>query len=186
MNPKYKAKIERVEKYDDFSFGGPSNDDYLQTTAHTRIFYHGPEPHRGSGFMEGGLPRLRDGEGSRNVDDKLRSIWFDKKEGHIVIDLGEKVPMKMLNVYSHHRINRSPQNFLVFGSKEAQPDFDDESGGDWEILSWVNTKKLGDGWKHGSSIQFPEGDEYRFLMLVIATQNKGTFFNEIDVEIYDR
>ncbi|MCH7996060.1 MAG: hypothetical protein IIB57_16665 [Planctomycetes bacterium] len=146
-------------------------------------------PHAGSGIVGGGFPRLNDGDIAQNDDDTRRCVWYDNA-GRFHIDLGKSLRLARINTYSRHRSNRAPQHFSVWGSNgEAMPDPDIAKGkhAGWSLIAVVNTKKLGEGGIHGSSIG--GSDEaigpFRHLLWVVEDMGLGTFFTEIDIHAAD-
>jgi alpha-mannosidase len=146
-------------------------------------------PHSRAGAQGDALPRLNDGRFARNDDDTERCVWFDN-EGRFFIDLQQPVRVKRIDTYSWHRDNRAPQKFSVWASDAAEmpsPAFRHGEHGAWTLLAVVNTKSLGEGGIHLSSIQPPPDREafepYRYLLWIAEDVGQGTFFTEIDIHI---
>ncbi len=131
------------------------------------------------------LPRLNDGKAAQNQDDTSRCVWFDG-EGRFFVDLGSSTMIERVNTYSWHRTNRSPQFFSLWGTNyDSMPDADFEAGGAerWQLLAVVDSRELGDGGMHGSSVTGQDGPlgEFRYLLWIAEDIGEGTFFTEIDV-----
>ncbi len=62
-------------------------------------------------------------------------------------------------------------------------DIDGDQKTEWKLLAVVNTKELGTGHIHGSSVTGPNGPlgTYRHLLWIAEDVGQGTFFTEIDV-----
>lgn len=142
-------------------------------------------PHAGSGAKDGTLPRLNDGETAMNDDDTRRCVWFDH-EGRFFVDLGRSLPIDRINTYSRHRLNRAPQYFSVWGSDADEmpdPGFGAGAKTAWRLLGVVDTRELGQGGVHASSIRAERGalGAFRHLLWIAEDIGEGTFFTEIDV-----
>lgn len=144
-------------------------------------------PHSGSGLTaDGHLPRLNDGAVAQNNDDTSRSVWYDQ-EGRFIATLPAPTTLERIDTFSWHVSNRAPQAFSVWGSNAAEPgeaSFEHGAHGDWTLLGVVDTRSLGDGGVHVSSI-LPRSDEplgtFRHLLWIAEDMGQGTFFMEIDL-----
>lgn len=187
------VEIDRADAFEALNMGGPAKDDFADVAAGHGVTFRAfnPDnkypPHTRSGAEDGALPRLNDGDWAQNADDVDRCVWYDQ-EGRFYCDLGAALPIERINTYSWHRSNRAPQYFSVWGAKgDKVPDADFGAGGaaGWRLVGVVDTRKLGDGGKHGSSIQTQDGllGEYRYLLWVAEDMGQGTFFTEIDIYV---
>lgn len=186
--------VDRAERFADLVMGAPSAADDVDQSRDTGLlfrFYAGDgryPPHHGSGAVEDALPRLTDGAAARHDDDTDRCVWYDN-EGRFYLDLQQTVKVRRINVFSWHRDVRAAQHFSVWGSdRAALPSLDLQFGAhaDWTLLGVVDTKALGDGGCHGSSISAPTDSAalgpFRYLLWIAEDVGQGTFFTEIDVE----
>ena len=189
--PAAKVTIDRKDSFESLSMGPPKSHDYADAASGNgvsfRVFDSGGKfrPHRASGVKDGALPRLNDGEVSQNHDDTQRSVWYDN-EGRFYCDLGKSITIERVNTYSWHRANRSPQHFSLWASNAAEmPDaaITDKKHGGWTLLGIVDSKDLGQGGVHGSSVHGGDGPlgNYRWLLWIAEDVGEGTFFTEIDI-----
>ena len=191
--PTARVITDRQESFDALKMGAPVRTDYAdQALAHAVLFRYFEErgeyrPHRGSGAVGDTLPRLNDGEVAQHDDDTDRCVWYDN-EGRFYVDLVHRVTLERVNLYSWHRGNRAPQYFSLWGSNEEQMPSPAIKQGDhegWKLIAVVNTKNLGSGGIHGSSIT--GGAEslgpWRYLLWVTEDVGQGTFFTEIDIHV---
>jgi len=145
-------------------------------------------PHHGSGAEDGWLPRLNDGEFAQNADDTQRCVWFDN-QGRFYVDLKRSTPVACVNTYSWHRANRAPQYFSLWASNAESmppPDFTHAGQQGWTLLAVVDTRPLGDGGVHASSVHCRDGrplGPFRHLLWIAEDVGEGTFFTEIDVHV---
>jgi len=185
--------MDRQSQFDNLSMGPPSAGDYADVATGKgvtfRYFDRDGElsPNSRAGAVGGALPRLNDGLSARNEDDTERCVWFDN-EGRFFADLRASVPIDRINTYSWHRANRARQFFSLWGSSAQgmpHPDFRHGENDGWTLLAVVDTKELGEGGIHGSSVGPPEGQTalgtFRYLLWVAEDVGQGTFFTEIDV-----
>ena len=89
-----------------------------------------------------------------------------------------------VNTYSWHRAERAPQYFSLWGSAAdvmPDPDFKQGESGAWTLLGVVDSRSLGQGGMHGSSVTF--GMPVRHLLWIAPGVGNGTFFTEIDVHL---
>lgn len=190
VTPVADAAIERREDFQ-FKLGEPVSTDYADSSAgHGVVFavFDGDgeySPHRGSGLVNGSLPRMNDGETARNDDDTQRCVWYDQA-GRFYADLRGSVKIGRINTFSRHRTNRAPQYFSVWASnaeKMPDPGFKSATDSGWTLLAVVNTAELGSGGAHASSIRAKEGalGPYRWLLWITEDVGQGTFFTEIDI-----
>jgi alpha-mannosidase len=186
-----KVAIDRADSFDKLSMGPPVKTDYADhSSGHDlqfKVFDEGEQypPNPGSGVEQGRLPRLNDGEVAQNEDDTQRNVWYDN-EGRFYIDLKKHIPIKSINSYSRHRSNRAPQYFSLWASDaDEMPSADIKHGAHdgWTLLGVVDTRPLGNGGVHGSSVTAPKGSlgPYRHLLWVAENIGEGTFFTEIDI-----
>jgi alpha-mannosidase len=135
---------------------------------------------------DGALPRLNDGAAAQNDDDTRRCVWYDN-EGRFFVDLHKSTPIAKVNTYSWHRSNRAPQYFSLWGSNAERmpaPAIAAGSHDGWTLLAVVDTRPLGDGGVHGTSVTGKGGaalGEFRHLLWIAENVGQGTFFTEIDV-----
>ena len=142
-------------------------------------------PHSGSGAVGDALPRLNDGEVAQHDDDTKRCVWYDN-EGRFYVNLGKSLELRRVNTYSWHRSNRAPQYFSLWGSNEKRmpsPAIKKGEHEGWTLIAVVNTRDLGAGGIHGSSVtglNRPCGP-FRYLLWVAEDMGQGTFITEIDI-----
>jgi len=195
LAPAADVVADRAEDFAALAIGAPVNDDYADRSSANGVVFRihdgGGEwaPHRRAGAVDGSFPRLNDGEVAGNDDDTSRCIWYDN-EGRFSVDLGRSLPIERVDAYSWHRDERAPQFYSLWGSHaDAMPDPDFSHGGHdgWQLLAVVDTRGLGAGGVHGSSIRGrgrPLGP-YRHLLWVLQDVGYGTFFTEIDIHAED-
>ncbi|HRX87671.1 MAG TPA: glycoside hydrolase family 38 C-terminal domain-containing protein, partial [Phycisphaerae bacterium] len=191
VKPAAQVDVDRKETFDELEMGAPRKDDFVDAGAENgisfRIFSRDGElvPHRAAGAVDGTLPRLNDGEVAQNNDDTRRCVWYDG-EGRFYVDLQESTELAAINTYSWHKSNRAPQYFSLWGSDAAEMPSPDISAGrhdGWSLIAVVDTRELGNGGIHGSSIHAADGPlgPYRYLLWIAEDVGEGTFFTEIDV-----
>jgi len=193
IKPIATTTIDRRERFADLSMGAPVSTDYADKAAGNDVAFryfddngqYSPNPH--SGAVDGTLPRLNDGAVAQNDDDTQRCVWYDC-EGRFLIDLKRSLPIASINAYSWHRSNRAPQYFSLWGCNNARtpsPGFNHGEQDDWTLLAVVQTKELGEGGIHGSSVRPIPGagslGPFRHLLWVAENVGQGTFFTEIDI-----
>ena len=156
-------------EWKDLAMGGPSKKDLVKEARVIR-----GKPHNKAGAEDGLLVRLYDGIPAKSDDDTRRSTWFDGDSHAFVVDLGKAVDVARINTFSWHRSDRSPQRYTVLASLDKK---------EWTELAKVDTRKLGNGGKHGSSIVHSEGKigHFRYLRWLGPKATHGCFFSEIDV-----
>ncbi len=185
------ATIERQENFAALAMGAPVTDDFADMATGRAIsfrYFDGDgefRPHSASGSVDQSLPRLNDGVIAENEDDTGHCVWFDNA-GRFHADLGRGVRLARINTYSWHRDNRAPQYFSLWGSTdETMPDpaIEKNNHDGWTLLAVVDTRKLGEGGTHGSSIAGVDGPigPYQHLLWVVEDIGPGTFFTEIDI-----
>jgi len=189
LEPVADVVIDRKERFEDLATGAPSAKDDAQGLAF-RFVTRDDEwhPHPRSGATGDTLPRLSDGEVAANEDDTSRCVWYDN-EGRFHVDLKRSRTLHAIRTYSWHRTNRAPQFFSVWGSNAAampSPALEFASREGWTLLAVVDTRRLGNGGKHGSAI-VPKAPAnalgpFRHLLWIAEEVGEGTFFTEIDVE----
>ncbi|MBI9016784.1 MAG: alpha-mannosidase [Phycisphaerae bacterium] len=175
------------DDYDELSEGAPKSDDYVSDNDIVIQYVRSGKfarPHHNSGSRGIDLPRLSDGKKANNSDDTSNNVWFDGSEARLFIDLKKSIAIDKMNTYSWHKSNRAPQVFLLWGSNAETPpakDFNNSENG-WQYLATVDTKVLGDGGIHCSSVDFAGKDlKYRYLLLLLPDRGEGTFLTEIDI-----
>lgn len=183
--------VERQESFATLTMQAPAADDFADLAAGNatsfRCYDGGGEfrPHSASGIVDQSLPRMNDGVVAENDDDPRRCVWYDNA-GRFFVDLGREMRVARINTYSWHRDNRAPQYFSLWGSNdEAMPDpaIEKNKHDGWTLLAVVDTRELGEGGVHGSSIAGADGPigPYRHLLWVVEDMGLGTFFTEIDI-----
>lgn len=195
IDPVAAVAIDRQERFEDLSMGAPVSTDYADQARGNGVlfrYYDGDgeyQPHPGSGAVADTFPRLNDGDVARNDDDTQRCVWYDC-EGRFHVDLRRSLPIAGINTYSWHIANRAPQYFSLWGSNANEmpsPGFKHGEHEGWTLLAVVNTRELGDGKMHGSSVTpDPSGEPlgpFRHLLWVAQDVGQGTFFTEIDVHV---
>jgi len=191
--PIAKAVLDRKETPGSLAIGPPVDDDYADQASGYGVMFRyfdgggAYRPHSQSGYVGDTLPRLNDGLVARNDDDTKGCVWFNS-EGRFYVDLGRSLPLARINTYSWHRGNRAPQFFSVWGSNEERmPSVAITAGAyeGWTLIAVVNTKALGDGGAHGSSISDADNriGPFRHLLWVAQDMGQGTFFTEIDIHV---
>ena len=176
--------------WDALPTGAPSREDLADRSrnrAATFKYVEGfarPRPEGGASGRS--LPRLNDGEAARSPDDPGRCTWLDyAAEGRIVLDMGADTAVRRVNTFTWHRSDRAPQRFVLYGltdGAEADPKAKSPELS-WAKIAEVDTRKLGPGGRHASSIKM-EGRPLRYLLWVIAAPNsgdQGSFLTEIDI-----
>jgi quinoprotein glucose dehydrogenase len=138
------------------------------------------------GANDGGkLPRLFSKDVQANDDDAAHSVWADNGEARWLVDLQKPVEIARINTYSWHKAERAPQQFVLWASSaDKAPDAatKDLTGAGWRRIAAVDTKALGDGGKHGSSVLGLGGAiSARWLLWQHAERKAGTFVGRIDV-----
>lgn len=180
--------------WSDLGMGAPTTaDDADQSQnagAEFRFVLGYGEPHAEAGARDLELPRLNDGKLPRNSDDNANNIWFDTaRNSRIFVDLGESVNIARINVYSWHSGALSPQQYTLWAAAgDTQPNAASaDLAKDWQVIAKVNTFSLGEGGKHGSSINDKEGvlGQYRYLLFDLPANrpdwSRSGFLSEIDV-----
>ena len=176
-----------TRSFDDLAMGAPTSQDLAQGKG--IVFRAVPgfaKPHPRAGAVGDQLPRLNDGEFARNSDDTARNCWLDGGSARVSVDLEKSVPIARIDTYSWHRSNRSPQNFLLYGSdaEKADPAAPDLEAAGWKRIAKVDSRPLGMGGRHGSSILAAKGSlgAFRHLLWVLAPSgSEGLFLSEIDL-----
>lgn len=138
------------------------------------------KPHADAGAVGERLPRLNDGRLPQSDDDPAGNVWFDTAGvSHILLDLGSPREIARINVYSWHSGALAPQQYTLSAALSL--------GDPWRPLARVDTRPLGDGGKHGSSIHTDAGGigRYRYLRFEVPANkpewSRSGFFSEIDV-----
>ena len=192
VEPSAKVRVDRADSFDHLSMGPPTkSDDIDRSTDHDFVFryFDGQgryRPHPRAGASGDTLPRLNDGRWAQNNDDTARSVWYDN-EGRFYLDLKTSRRIERLNTYSWHRSDRAPQYFSLWGSNAKtmpSPNIHHGSTADWTLIAVVDTRELGKGGVHGSTIYAKDGagvGPYRHLLWITQDVGNGTFFSEIDL-----
>jgi len=184
--------LDRRPRAEDLRMGTPSTIDYADASSGHNVAFRFVDadgdfrPHARAEAVGDVLPRLNDGLSSQNDDDVSRCVWFDG-EGRVFVDLQKELRIARINTFSHHRTDRAPQFFSVWGSNALQmpaPVFQHGDHDGWSLLAVVDTRELGKGGVHGSSIE-PAGGQsfmgpFRHLLFVFPG-GRGTFIMEIDI-----
>lgn len=189
QTPIARVEMDRNERFEQLTMGPPRADDAAAASSGAVFRFFDGEgdypPHWRSGAKDGGLPRLNDGRVAENDDDTEHSVWYDN-EGRFHVDLGRSMPIAKINSYSWHSSNRAPQYFSLWGSNaDALPSPAIAAGrhDGWTLLAVVDSRGLGSGGCHGTSV-LPAGaplGPYRHLLWVTEDVGEGAFFSEIDV-----
>lgn len=179
--------------WDDLAMGPPSSTDdanYLRNPSALITAVPGfgrPDPE--SGAVGDRLPRLNDGKSPDSEDDHANNVWFDTaSHSRILLDLGVGMDIARINVYSWHAGALSPQQYSLWASDLPAPSpSSSDLSRNWKLLASVDTRPLGDGGKHGSSINSTSGKigHYRFLLFDVPANkpewNRSGFFSQINV-----
>lgn len=180
-------------KWEQLAIGMPSDNDYADIKSQYGVTVKWVKtfamPHKLSGAEGELLPRLNDGLWARHEDDVDRSTWLDEKQARFIMDLQAHVAITRINTYSWHKTNRAQQVFTLYGSNSKRlPDaVSPRLSPEWQKIEKIDTKPLGEGGIHGSSILAPHGSigTYRYLLWDVPQLWPGmvesTFFSEIDV-----
>ena len=189
------VSVDRTSRdWSDLSMGPPSADDDADQSQNPNAVFsyvsaYG-KPHADSGARGLNLPRLNDGKFANTSDDPAKSTWFDTKgNSRVLVDLGRDTGIGRINVYSWHSGALSPQRYTLWASDaESAPNAEatDLSKG-WQEVAKVDTFALGEGGKHGSSINARDGliGRYRYLLFDLLANkpewSRSGFLSEIDV-----
>jgi putative heme-binding domain-containing protein len=171
--------------WDNLSMGAPDSAGLAVTGAIATSVDGFAKP--ADGANDGGkLPRLFAKDIQANDDDTAHSVWADGGEARWLVDLQKPVNLARINTYSWHKAERAPQQFVLWGSDADQaPDAKnkDLTSAGWRRIATVDTKALGDGGKHASSILGLGGSigTARWLLWQHAERKAGTFVGRIDV-----
>jgi len=183
--------LDRQTAYESLSMGPPvTTDDADRSSDHDLTFEFFDRdgeytPHSKSGAIDHTLPRLNDGLVAKHDDDTNGCVWFDNP-GRFYLDLMRSTKLVRINTYSWHKSDRAPQFFSLWGTTaEAMPKVDFAAGehDGWALIAVVDTRPLGEGGIHGSSVSAKSGSlgPYRHLLWIVEDVGQGTFFTEIDV-----
>jgi alpha-mannosidase len=185
--------MDRKHGFADLAIGPPSPTDIADIARGYdnwfRFFDGGGNhrPHRASGAVGDRLPRLNDGLVAQNDDDTTRCVWYDD-EGRFFVNLTRPVAVARINIYSWHRGNRAPQFFSLWGANTdimPSPAFAHGQHGPWKLIAVVDSRSLGHGGVHGTSVVPPPGraslGPFRHLLWIAENVGQGTFFTEIDI-----
>ncbi|HKQ48268.1 MAG TPA: glycoside hydrolase family 38 C-terminal domain-containing protein [Phycisphaerae bacterium] len=190
LKPIAAVAIDRKPAFDALSMGPPSAADDTDRSKGGPMFEFLDRdgefsPHSRSGADGRSLPRLNDGLAANNDDDIEHCVWFDN-QARFFIDLKSSRRLERINTYSWHSANRAPQYFSLWGcndEKLPKVDFARGGHGDWTLIAVVDTRPLGQGEIHGSSVAAATGTlgPFRHLLWIVEESAPGTFFTEIDV-----
>ena len=187
------AQDRTVGDWSELAMGEPSNHDEAdqEQNPQARIsFVNGfGKPHVDAGARGELLPRLNDGQVAHHDDDPSNNVWFDTKGiSRVLVDIGAAIDISRINVYSWHSGALSPQRYEVWGTARDSPDAAaSDLSKDWQRIASVDTRMLGDGGMHGSSINAKSGriGHFRYLLFVIPANkpewSRSGFLSEIDV-----
>lgn len=139
---------------------------------------------------------LNDGALPTDEDQPANNVFFKAGGwgGRLRFDLGDPIDIAEIRSYSWHPDSRAPQVYKVFGSDEADPNFNalpssklDPASCGWKLLAFVDTRATfdGQGGQYAVSIRGEIG-RYRYLLFdVFETESDdpwgNTFYSEIDV-----
>ncbi len=132
------------------------------------------------------LARLFKGKLPKNNDDKNNNVWTQDGEGRWLVDLQKPVEISRINTFSWHKAERAPQAFTLWASANNQaPDATgkDLSAAGWKRVVVVDTRPLGDGGMHGSSVLGLDRalGTYRWLLWQHAERKGTVYVSRIDV-----
>ena len=191
------TSIDRTTRgWADLSMGAPSAGDDADQSRNQNprvVFRYVPaygKPHADAGAKGLELPRLNDGKGAATGDDPGNSTWFDTRgTSRIVADLQRPMDVARINVFSWHSGALSPQRYTLWASdREPAPSAEPEDlSANWVKLATVDTTSLGEGGKHGSSVNAVGGTIGRFRHLLFDLPanrpdwSRSGFLSEIDV-----
>lgn len=192
--PPVEVRIDRtLGDWSELAMGPPSADDDADQSRNPRaVFTYIPsygKPDPEAGAIGNRLPRLNDGKIPENDDDHANNVWFDTaRHSRILLDLGANMDIARINVYSWHAGALAPQQYTLWASDRAMPDpAPEDLSKEWWFIARVDTRPLGEGGKHGSSINSKRGKigRYRYLLFDIPANkpewNRSGFLSEIDV-----
>lgn len=187
LEPLGEVSTDRAPSFGALAMGPPAADDAASGLA---FRYHEGggrwPPHWGSGPVESTFPRLSDGAVAQDDDDTSACVWYDN-EGRFTLDLSAPTAIDRVDTYSWHRLERAPQWFSLWGSPAEElpdPTFGHGEQAGWSLLAVVDTRDLGQGGVHGSSVTGRDGaplGTWRHLLWIAQDVGNGTFFTEIDV-----
>jgi alpha-mannosidase len=194
VDPSAAVVLDRRASFTELRTGPPSPGDYADQAAGNGVRFHYVDrqgeclPHRRSGAEGTALPRLNDGQFAQNHDDTDRCVWWDG-EGRFVADLQRGIKVAGVTTYSWHRSDRAPQFFSLWGSDAPQmpdPNFAAGEHTGWTLLAVVDTREIGMGGVHVSSVEPTAGLDtlgiFRHLLWILPS-DQGTFFTEVDVRV---
>jgi len=187
--------VDRTSRdWSDLAMGPPSSDDDADhsRSAHV-VFSYVPtfgKPHADAGASGFHLPRLNDGKFAATSDDPANSSWFDTTgSSRVLLDLGTLRDVARINVFSWHSGALSPQRYTLWAADgDVAPDAGPaDLAPSWKKLAEVDTTNLGEGGKHGSSLNARDGviGRYRYLLFDLPANkpewSRSGFLSEIDV-----
>ena len=132
------------------------------------------------------LARLFQGELPKNNDDKNNNVWTQDGEGRWLVDLQKSHEIARINTFSWHKGERAPQAFTLWASaSDRAPDATgkDLGAAGWKRLATVDSKPLGNGGMHGSSVLGLDRalGTYRWLLWQHAERKGTAYISHIDV-----
>ncbi len=130
--------------------------------------------------------------GATSSDDPAHSTWFDTRgTSRILVDLGRRMRVSRINVFSWHAGPLAPQRYTLWATdREELPEAEvsrPELPSTWKRMATVDSRSLGDGGKHGSSLNAKQGamGSFRYLLLELPANrpdwSRSGFLSEIDV-----
>lgn len=189
------VNVDRTTRaWSDLAMGPPSADDNADQSQNPNAVFNYVaaygKPHADAGARGFYLPRLNDGKFALSGDDPANSTWFDTKgNSRVLVDLGRNTRISRINVYSWHSGGLSPQRYTLWASEaESVPTADlADLSASWREVAKVDTFPLGEGGKHGSSLNSRSGviGQYRYLLFDLSANkpewSRSGFLSEIDV-----
>ncbi len=193
--PLGKVDIQKAEDFDSLTLCKPSSEDYADQSAGNGVVFKyytnensiedavGPQNGAADNYV---LSLINNGVSAKIADDPDNSTFFDGGLGLFIADLKKSVKVSKVNTFSCHPWNRVRQGLTVWATnRKIAPDeklaFDERMFRNWDYIASVDTAEFGEGGVNASSITFPDGKEYRYIMWITDINRQGTFLNEIDV-----
>jgi hypothetical protein len=183
-----------AREWSDLAMGPPSaGDDADQSRNPRAVFTYIPgygKPHADAGARGLALPRLNDGKSATSGDDPQNSTWFDTRgNSRVLVDLGRPMDVARINAFSRHSGALSPQRYTLWATDSEIPSDAEQAdlSKNWRKLTSVDTTPLGEGGKHGSSVNAREGalGKFRYLLFDLPANrpdwSRSVFLSEIDV-----
>lgn len=193
LKPIANVTIDRKDSFDALSMGSPVGDDDADQSSDRgltfRFFDRDGEfvPQPAAGASGDTLPRLNDGLAATSDNNPANCVWFDNP-GYVFVDLKKRTKLDRINTYSWHRADRAPQFYSLWGAtaeKVPPVEFAPGKGKGWTLIAVVDSRSLGDGGAHGSSIAPKSGSlgPYRHLLWIIEGAGPSTFYTEMDIHV---